>query len=53
LGIEKSFECGFTDKSWGAIADLIEPFEANRAGDQWISGTPGEAALLLSQDGDW
>jgi hypothetical protein len=53
LGSEKSFECSFTEKSWGAVADLVEPFEANGAGHQWLSGTPGEAALLLSQHGDW
>ncbi len=48
-----NFECGFTRESWDNIAGLVEPFARGVAGFQWLAGTPGEARLLLSSDGNW
>jgi hypothetical protein len=47
------FECGFTADTWDNVARLVEPFTVGAMGYQWLAGVPGEAALLLSPDGDW
>lgn len=46
-------ESGLTASTWNHIVDLIEPFTRAAVGFQWLSGPPGEAALLLSADGKW
>ena len=50
-----AFECGFTAGTWDNIAGLVEPFAEGAGGFQWLAGTPGEAALLLSASasGQW
>ncbi len=47
------FMCGFTSGTWDNVVGLIEPFTKESTGFQWLAGTPGEAALLLSQSGKW
>jgi hypothetical protein len=47
------FECGFTAGTWGNVVGLIEPFTRTAAGFQWLAGSPGEAAILLSPSGEW
>jgi len=47
------FECGFTADTWENVAGLVEPFANGPSGFQWLAGTPGEAALLLSATGQW
>ena len=47
------FECGFTAGTWDNVAALIEPFEQETNGYQWLAGGPGEAQLLLSVSGQW
>jgi hypothetical protein len=48
-----AFECGFTSTTWDNVAGLVEPFAQEADGFQWLAGTPGEPALLLSVDGMW
>jgi hypothetical protein len=47
------FECRFTTGTWDNIAGLMEPFVQGANGFQWLAGPPGEAALLLSDSGQW
>lgn len=48
------FGCGFTRETWDNVAGLVEPFLGEASGHyQWLAGTPGEAALLLSIDSLW
>jgi hypothetical protein len=47
------FACGFTAGTWDNVAALIEPFEQEANGFQWLAGVPGEAQLLLSVSGQW
>jgi hypothetical protein len=47
------FECGLTRSTWENVAALIEPFKEGATGFQWLADEPGEAALLLSQSGQW
>ena len=47
------FECGFTEGRWEDIAGLIEPFAEGCGGFQWLAGSCGEPALLLSATGCW
>ena len=47
------FECGLTDGTWDKVAGLLEPFAGSAGGYQWLAGSPGEAALLLSASGTW
>lgn len=48
-----SFECGLTSGTWDNVAGLIEPIAEGSGGFQWLAGIPGEAALLLSESGQW
>jgi hypothetical protein len=48
-----NFECGFTPGTWDNVAGLVEPFAHGAGGFQWLTGVPGEAALLLSPSGQW
>ena len=48
-----SFICRLTPATWDNVAGLIEPFANDATGYQWIVGTPGEAAILLSANGQW
>ena len=48
-----SFNCRLTPDTWDNVASLIEPFTKAAAGYQWLVGMPGEAALLLSVNGQW
>jgi hypothetical protein len=50
---KNNFECGFTAGTWCNIEGLVEPFTKGDAGFQWLAGTPGEAAILISCDGTW
>lgn len=52
---ENEFECGFTEGTWENVAGLVAPFAQDRDGYQWLTGLPGEAALLLSNSatGEW
>ena len=50
---KNDFECGFTAGTWDNIEGLVEPFTMGGGGFQWLAGTPGEAALLISCDGKW
>ena len=46
---ENEFECGFTADTWDNVAGLLEPFAAEHSyGYQWLAGSPGYAALLIS-----
>jgi hypothetical protein len=47
------FECALTAGTWDHVAGLVEPFARGSDGFQWLAGTPGEAALLLSTSGQW
>ena len=47
------FACGFTAGTWDNVAGLIEPFTASAGGFQWLTGSSGEASLLLSASGQW
>jgi len=47
------FECRFTAGNWDNVAGLVEPFAASAVGFQWLAGSPGESALLLSVSGQW
>jgi hypothetical protein len=47
------FECGFTPETWDNVAGLVEPIADGADGFQWLAGSPGEAALLLSASGQW
>ena len=49
----REFICGFTTGTWDNVAGLIEPFTSGASGFQWLAGSPGQAALLLSVSGDW
>jgi hypothetical protein len=46
-----SFECGFTRETWDNKAFLIEPFEKDIHGFQWLEG--GEIKWLISPTGGW
>jgi hypothetical protein len=48
-----AFECGFTAGTWDNVAGLLEPFANESSGYQWLAGTPGEARLLISANGEW
>ena len=50
---KNDFECGFTAETWDNIEGLVEPFTMGGGGVQWLAGTPGEAALLISSNGEW
>ena len=52
-GEPAEFECGFTAGTWENVEYLIEPFEQEANGFQWLAGVPGEAQLLLSVSGGW
>ena len=48
-----AFECRFTAGTWDNVAGLIEPFAESASGYQWLAGSPGEVAVLLSASGEW
>jgi hypothetical protein len=48
-----AFECRLTAATWDNVAGLIEPFAEGSGGHQWLAGSPGEAAVLLSPSGQW
>jgi len=50
---ENNFECGFPAGTWDNIAGLVKPFSKEGGGFQWLAGTPGEAAILISCNGEW
>jgi hypothetical protein len=52
-GTAAHFECGLTTGAWDNVMGLVEPFAAGARGYQWLSGAPGDTALLLSRSGDW
>jgi len=47
-----SFECVLTAKSWSTVACLVEPFQNETKGFQWLVEM-GDAKLLFSADGQW
>ena len=49
----REFVCRMTCGTWDDVAALMEPFVNKSVGYQWLSGTPGEANLLLSRTGEW
>jgi hypothetical protein len=48
-----SFICRLTPDTWDNVAGLIEPFMQDATGYQWLVSTPGDAAILLSVNGQW
>jgi len=48
-----SFICRLTPDTWDNVTGLIEPFTNDATGYQWLVSTPGDAAILLSVNGQW
>jgi hypothetical protein len=48
-----SFSCRLSPATWDNVAALIEPFANDATGYQWLVGMPGDAAILLSVNGQW
>lgn len=48
-----SYLCRLTPDTWDNVAGLIEPFMQDATGYQWLVSTPGDAAILLSVNGQW
>ncbi|MGD9644920.1 MAG: hypothetical protein AB7U73_04355 [Pirellulales bacterium] len=48
-----SYQCQLTPGTWDNVAGLIEPFAGGATGFQWLVDVPGEAAILLSANGQW
>lgn len=52
-GPPATFTCTLTAGRWEDVLGLMEPFCQGAGGHQWLIGSPGEAALVLSADGEW